>query len=261
MTYGHVKGAAADAEDSLLDRFIPEPEVVEHHQIAISAPADVVLAASATAQDHCRAEDDSRSGVGHAAGVSCVMAMPATEGFPPGCALIEVHISELQQIFNSLDPTPFRERDLDPKAEAFIADWARERQGDAPLGLLIHVDREVTSAEHIGVVQGAVRDYFAERAAVTRRQLRQLFRVGRTSLLIGLLFLAVSILLGNLAEDLLEHTRFAGVASESLLIGGWVAMWRPLEIFLYDWWPIRAEARLFDRLSAMTVRVQPSRSS
>jgi hypothetical protein len=44
------------------------------------------------------------------------------------------------------------------------------------------------------------------------------------------------------------------------VIGGWVAMWRPLEVFLYDWWPIRAEARLFDRLSAMAVRVIPSRS-
>ena len=28
-------------------------------------------------------------------------------------------------------------------------------------------------------------------------------------------------------------------------------MWRPLEIFLYDWWPIRAEGRLFDRLAAI----------
>jgi hypothetical protein len=180
---------------------------------------------------------------------------------PPGCVLIEVHISELQQIFNSLDPTPFRARDLDPKAEAFIADWAREIHGAPPLGLLIHVDREVSSAEHITTVQSAVRDYFSERAAVTRRQLRQLFRVGRTSLVIGLAFLAASILLGDLAEDVLSQTRFAGVARESLLIGGWVAMWRPLEIFLYDWWPIRAEARLYDRLSAMTVRIQPSRSS
>jgi hypothetical protein len=33
-------------------------------------------------------------------------------------------------------------------------------------------------------------------------------------------------------------------------------MWRPLEVFLYDWWPIRAEARLFDRLSAMPVRIE-----
>ena len=38
-------------------------------------------------------------------------------------------------------------------------------------------------------------------------------------------------------------------------IGGWVAMWRPMEIFLYDWWPVRAEARLSDRLTAMPVRI------
>ena len=41
------------------------------------------------------------------------------------------------------------------------------------------------------------------------------------------------------------------IAEESLLIAGWVAMWRPLEIFLYDWWPIRAEARLLERLARM----------
>ena len=45
------------------------------------------------------------------------------------------------------------------------------------------------------------------------------------------------------------------VLRECLLIGGWVAMWRPLEIFLYDLWPIRADARVFDRLTTMPVRV------
>jgi|SoiMetStandDraft_5_1073268.scaffolds.fasta_scaffold44689_2 hypothetical protein len=177
---------------------------------------------------------------------------------PPGCALIEVHVGDLKQIFHSLDPTPFRERDLDPKAEEFIAGWAREIPPDKPLGLLIHVDKEDATAEQIAIVREAVRDYFAARASMTRQQLRLLFRRGRTSLVIGLVFLAASILAGNVIEDMLEQTRFADVARESLLIGGWVAMWRPLEVFLYDWWPIRAEARLFDRLSAMIVRVVPS---
>ena len=39
---------------------------------------------------------------------------------------------------------------------------------------------------------------------------------------------------------MLDENRFADVIRESLLIGGWVAMWRPLEVFLYDWWPISA---------------------
>jgi hypothetical protein len=185
----------------------------------------------------------------------------SAEGFPAGCALIEVHVSELKQLFNSLDPTPFRKRDLDPKAEDFIAGWASEIHVDRPLGLLVHVDHENASDDEIATVHDAVREYFSERAASTRRRLRLLFRRGRTSLVIGLFFLAASIATGNVAEDMLEQTRFAGIARESLLIGGWVAMWRPLEVFLYDWWPIRAEARLFDRLSAMTVRVVPSRSA
>ncbi len=182
-------------------------------------------------------------------------------GFPPGCALIEVHVAELQQIFNSLDPTPFRQRDVDPKAEEFIADWARELHADVPLGLLIHVDRQVASEEEMAVVRAAIAAYFGERALSARRRLRLLFRRGRTSLAIGLIFLAISIAAGNVAESLLLETQFAGIARESLLIGGWVAMWRPLEVFLYDWWPIRAEARLFDRLSAMTVRIVASRST
>src|SRR6185503_16328191 len=135
------------------------------------------------------------------------------------------------------------------------AGWAREISPDQPLGLAIHVDKEDATAEQIAIVRDAVRDYFAARAAATRQQLRLLFRRGRTSLVIGLVFLATSILLGNIVEDMLHETRFAGIARESLLIGGWVAMWRPLEVFLYDWWPVRAEARLFDRLSAMIVRV------
>jgi hypothetical protein len=46
-----------------------------------------------------------------------------------------------------------------------------------------------------------------------------------------------------------------GFFEESRLIAGWVAMWRPLEIFLYDWWPILALVRLSDRLKGMPVRI------
>ena len=41
--YGQVSGAPGVGRDSLLDRFIPAPEVSAHHQIDIRAPADVVM--------------------------------------------------------------------------------------------------------------------------------------------------------------------------------------------------------------------------
>jgi hypothetical protein len=54
----------------------------------------------------------------------------------------------------------------------------------------------------------------------------------------------------------LTTRHYAKVFGEGLLIGGWVAMWRPLEVFLYDWWPVRAEVRLFERLGTMPVEIE-----
>ena len=85
--------------------------------------------------------------------------------------------------------------------------------------------------------------------------MRQLFRIGRTSLLIGVVILALCLVAGDLLAKTLRATRVGELLREGFLIGGWVAMWRPMEIFFYDWWPIRAEARLFDRLSAMPVSI------
>ncbi len=105
------------------------------------------------------------------------------------------------------------------------------------------------------MLRDAVHEYFSQKAVATRRQLRDLFRPGRRSLVIGLAFLAVLLLLGDLLAARL-HGTMIDVLRESLLIGVWVAMWRPLEIFLYDWWPLRREARLDERLAAMPVRIR-----
>jgi len=72
---------------------------------------------------------------------------------------------------------------------------------------------------------------------------------------IGIACLAISLALGDVLARALGGRPIAEILRESLVIGGWVAMWRPMELFLYDWWPIRAEARLADRLAAMPVRV------
>ena len=94
----------------------------------------------------------------------------------------------------------------------------------------------------------SIHQYFQQRAVDSRRRLRELFRRGRISLVIALAFLGASIAVGDAVASFFRDTRFVEVIREGLLIGGWVAMWRPLEVFLYDWWPIRAEAHLFDRL-------------
>ena len=179
----------------------------------------------------------------------------AGDPIPTSCERIEVRVSELKQLFNAIDPSPFREKDLDPNAEQFIVGWAREAPRDATLALLVYLDRPAGGAEEPAILRDAIREYFAHRAETTRRQLRLLLRTGRTSLAIGVVFLAACIAVGDFIGHVLGGRQLGEILRESLLIGGWVSMWRPLEIFLYEWWPIRDEARLYDRLSAMPVRI------
>ena len=114
------------------------------------------------------------------------------------------------------------------------------------------------SEDEVTQLREAVHRYFENRAVVTRRSLRDLLRRGRTSLLIGLCVLGLVLMVSRMIGRLLAPESPFVVLRESLVIGAWVAMWRPIEIFLYDWWPIRDEARLFDRLAEMPVDVQPA---
>jgi hypothetical protein len=169
--------------------------------------------------------------------------------------VLDMHVGELNQLFNSMDPAPFRERDLDPRAEEFIVEWARETRSGQRLGLVVRADGAPTTPDDSSMLREAVHEHFRRRARGARIQLRRLFRTGRISLVIALLFALGAMLAGEFITGLIFEHRSTSLIQEGLVIGGWVALWRPMEIFLYDWWPIRAEAKLFDRLSEADVRL------
>jgi hypothetical protein len=180
----------------------------------------------------------------------------AGDPIPSNCVVIEVHLGELKQLFNAIDPAPFRDKDLDPKAEEFIVGWAKDMPRDVSFALVIDLDCPAGLADEPTVLRDAIHEFFRQRALTYRRRLRELFRMGRTSLVIGLVALGAAIALGDFLATLLKGSRFGEIVRESLTIGGWVSMWRPLEVFLYDWWPIRNEVRLSDRLAAMPVSIR-----
>jgi hypothetical protein len=168
---------------------------------------------------------------------------------------IEVVVDRLEQLFNSMDPSPFPEKDLDDDAEEFIISWAQEFPRKDPISLLVHVNELPAIQDIQRSVETSVHHYFAYRAKLNQLEFRQLLRRGRLSLIIGLAFLSACLVTSELLLRQSEST-LATVLRESLTIGGWVAMWRPMEIFLYEWWPLRRMGRLFEKLSHMHVEVR-----
>lgn len=170
---------------------------------------------------------------------------------------IEVRLSKLRQLFNSLDPSPFHEKDLDRDAETYIFESASENPLSEPVELVVHLPADQLALPECINLEAAIRNYFAYRSEETRRRMRFEMREGRTALAIGLAFLFLCMSLRQLAFVLPSDT-LQQALQEGLLILGWVAMWRPLQIFLYDWWPIRHQAQIYDKLATMPVRALPS---
>jgi hypothetical protein len=166
--------------------------------------------------------------------------------------LIELRLRELRRLFNHLDPAPFREKDLDPAAETYIEDAVREIGLGQRARLVIHLPVAERDGDEARTLPEAVANYFEYRARHSRVELGRLLRRALVNLAIGLLFLFACLTLRRTLHASGSHELLA----EGLLIIGWVALWRPVEMFLYDWWPLLRQQRRFAAIARMPVEIR-----
>jgi hypothetical protein len=174
---------------------------------------------------------------------------PAT----PSPATIELRVEEIADLFDPFDPFPLPTRDLSRSAEDFIVGWARELRLKTAPSITLHVEK--SEGGDAGSVTQAIANHFTARAKNARRDLIHLFRIGRTSLVIGVTALLACVLASSLVGAMM-HDPLAHFFEEGLIIVGWVANWRPIEIFLYEWWPIESDRRLYERLAAARIELR-----
>jgi len=167
---------------------------------------------------------------------------------------VELRLDRISRLYNSLDPAPFQEKELDAAADEYIVGSA-EDAGRSPIRLVIMLPEAEIALPEAAQVPTSIRNHFALREQSEHRKLRAEWRRGRTSLYIGLGFLMACLF----ARELLSAsgTALSYVLDEGLLIAGWVALWGPLDFFLYGWWPIIVRRRLFGRLAQLDVELRP----
>lgn len=166
---------------------------------------------------------------------------------------IELRLRDVSQLFNTLDPFPFRERDLSHDAIQYIVDWAQELPKDRPIRIAVHVPAGASRSVQDDVASAIAASFAALERSETRA-IRQLFRDGQRAFLIAIPLLAICFLLAwKLSRDL--EGPFSRILPESFVIIGWVVLWRPVEMCLYDWLPLVRRRKLYRRLASATVTV------
>jgi len=173
----------------------------------------------------------------------------------PVADAVEIRLRDVSQLFNTLDPFPFRERDLANEAEEFIIDHAQELPTDQPIRIVVYLQKEPDPHARADVPQ-AIASWFAAKADAESRAVQLHFRDGRLAFLVGLGILTICMLIAWSLTQRFDESPFMRVLQESLVIIGWVVIWRPVEMFLYDWVPIFRRRKLYRRLATAHVSVE-----
>lgn len=177
-----------------------------------------------------------------------------------GKLLIELELHSLMQIFNSFDPAPFHEKELDEDAEVYIYNIVGEFPLKKPLEIVIYVPSAEFSRETEHTLKEAIKNHFLYKKVLSDIDLRKLLQRGRRNMEIAVIFLFICLLIIRLLSTL-ESGLLKTMLSEGLTIIGWVAMWEPINVFLYGWWPIVQRRNIYRKILSMDISVIPGSPS
>ena len=167
-------------------------------------------------------------------------------------ATVSIHVRNVAQMFNSLDPSPFWDRDLDRESAEFIEGEFSEKLSAHTWHLHVHAqDGGALAAD----LQAAVEHYYERLATSARHQLRDHMRVTQLALLGGVAIFLASMTIRGILRGLLQGSA-PRMLDEGLIIIAWLALWRPVESLVYGWVPLYSRRRLYERLAAVRVSVR-----
>ena len=163
---------------------------------------------------------------------------------------IEIRIHSLAELFNAMDPSPLHARALTSSAEHYLISCAGTRRANASLQLLVHCPASLRA--HGAEISDGIHEHFRRTHALGQREFKRRLRLAAGALAGGVIILALSVGLRGVLGDATGRGLGAGF-SEGLLILGWVAMWRPIEILLYEHWDSHLDHAVLDRLAGIPV--------
>lgn len=169
--------------------------------------------------------------------------------------VIELNVDSLEQLFDKRDPNPYRIKDLDDDVVEYIVSSATEI-GHKKIGKLRIVTNDDIDKVVYKTINDAIKDYFLYREDITHKKIHATFSLGFKTLAIGLCFLSIFIFASMGIGKISKDTFWAPFFKEWLSLMGWVSMWKPINIFLYEWWPLVDNKKLYHKLSEVELELK-----
>ena len=147
-------------------------------------------------------------------------------------------------------------KSLTTDAEDYIVDTVQDFPTKTKFMIHLYLPPPLVASDEAKKIIPAIHNHFRYRMLVTERKYRLKVRFGWFSLLVGLSFLAIALIASQLVAAMNMYI-IAQLLSYSLLIIGWVAMWQPITVFLYQLWPIIRLKRIYEKIRTIEIEVLP----
>lgn len=167
------------------------------------------------------------------------------------CEII-LQISSINELLRS-SVSSYAKRMLKSDAEEFIVEEASNLSCKSVINIKINIP--LSEFKHKDELANAIHSHFYYRKVQLQKKYNSIFRYGWRKLFLALGLLAVIFSLTEIALHLIPGNKVVQFIRESFIILGWVALWRPLEMLLYDWFPVKKNLNLYNRLEQSNVEV------
>lgn len=168
-----------------------------------------------------------------------------------GVPVVDLRLPGIEHLFDNRDPAPFRARDLDPNLVEYLLDAAEDQPAKAPFRIVFWLARGCPPEE----VVEAVRSHFTYELERLQRGRRRQHRIGAVALIIAIIAIVALTALAELVTRVVPGTLGAAM-KEALVISGWVLMWKPIEVLVYDGIPWRQQRRAVRAILEAAIEVR-----
>jgi hypothetical protein len=167
---------------------------------------------------------------------------------------IDIFLTNILQLFDRIDPSPFREKDLDDDFVKYLTLCMCELRHANQVKLVIKMSEHNPKYLKNHDIEEAIENFFSFEIENTKNELALLFRQGRWALFNGIVFLVFcNIIVFFLSQNLTGV--LVNTIKEGITVIGWVALWWPVNMFLYEWWPYLDKIKLYERLKKVKVEI------
>ena len=172
-----------------------------------------------------------------------------------------LYLADLNELFRAPEPDPFGGRAESESGMSRLLAAMRVRPRRAVRVKFVIPASQITP-DLESRCRAAVQAYCALRIGQLKLQNASLWREGWATLARGILFLAACMIGSKIFAEPQYLPGFLGrFLDEGFIIAGWVALWYPLDVLLYQHWPVNRDRGIYESLEKMAMEFVPAGAS